>query len=130
MERGGEVAFPVVIKGQGLIARKVADASQLAPAPFGLREPPPSCPAVDPLEIGAVLVPALAYDRRGYRLGYGGGYYDRFLPLLGPSVVSVGLAYEALLVDRLPIESHDRPVQWVLTEDRSLGPFGREEELG
>lgn len=127
-EHGGDVAFPVVIEGKGLMARKVAGVSQLQPASFGLMEPGPSCPVVDPREIGAVLVPALAYDRRGFRLGYGGGYYDRFLPLLDPAAVTVGLAYETLLVDELPVESHDRRVRWVVTEERCLGPFEWEED--
>lgn len=127
-KRGGEVAFPVVVKGEGLVARRVSDLSQLEPAAFGLLEPTAQCPIVDPREIGAVLVPALAYDLRGFRLGYGGGYYDRFLPLLKPSTVTVGLVYEQLLVDQLPVEAHDRPVEWIVTEVRRLGPFGGEEE--
>lgn len=127
LARGIEVAFPSVEKGRGLVARRVRDLSELLPGAFGIPEPPPECPSVDPREIGLVLVPALTFDRRGFRLGYGGGYYDRFLPLLRPEAVTVGLAYDRLLWDLLPVEPHDRPVRWVVTENRLLGPLQGEE---
>lgn len=127
LAQGLEVAFPAVVAGRGLVARRVSDLAQLVPGTFGILEPSPERPEADPAEIGLVLVPAVAYDRRGFRLGYGGGYYDRFLPLLRPGAVTVGLAYERLLVDALPTEAHDRPVRWVVTEMRLLGPLDGKE---
>lgn len=122
-ESGIEVAFPVVEKGKGLIVRRTNSPAQFVPGAFGVLEPAPTCPRVDPSQISTVLVPALAYDTRGFRLGYGGGYYDRFLPTLSPLAESVGLTYDEMVVERLPVDRHDRPVRWVVTENRFLGPF-------
>ena len=65
-----------------------------------------------------VVVPALTFDRKGFRLGYGGGYYDRFLE--GSHCLSTGLAFHDLLVDRLPHDAWDRPVGAVCTEEEFL----------
>lgn len=63
-----------------------------------------------------ILVPGVSFDRRGYRLGYGKGYYDSFLKSMPRSAVSVGLCFEAFLVPDLPKESHDARVPFVATE--------------
>ncbi len=90
------------------------DPRQLTRHPFGMDEPSASLPVVPPEEIHLALVPGLAYDRRGWRLGYGGGYYDRFL--IGFSGVSLGVAFDALLFDSLPWGEYDVPVKWIVTE--------------
>ena len=79
--------------------------------------------AISPGSLDIVVVPGLAFDRRGYRMGYGGGYYDRLLARLPSSVASLGLAYGAQLVDAIPIEPHDLAVDWILTET-GLRPAG------
>ncbi len=66
-------------------------------------------------EVDLVLVPGLAFDRTGHRLGHGQGYFDRFLARLPRSTPTVGLAYRFQLLDRLPRAAHDHPVQAVLT---------------
>lgn len=81
---------------------------------FGIPEPRPNLPEVDPAEVDFVLVPGLAFDRRGYRLGRGAGYYDRLLPRIGAEVPRVALALSPQLVDEVPIEPHDRPVDRLL----------------
>ena len=63
-----------------------------------------------------IFVPALVFDRRGYRLGYGGGYYDRFFENLPESVLTVGLGFACQLIDKLPIEKHDRKLSMLITE--------------
>lgn len=68
-----------------------------------------------------VIVPGLVFDRRGYRLGRGGGWYDRALALLGERVCSLGLAYEFQIMDRLPQRSWDQKVDYVITESRLIG---------
>jgi len=68
-----------------------------------------------------LLVPLLAFDDRGYRLGYGGGYYDRTLEALraaGP-VITAGLAFEAQMVKKLPVQRHDQRLDWIVTEKRA-----------
>ncbi|WP_240738301.1 5-formyltetrahydrofolate cyclo-ligase [Deinococcus fonticola] len=81
---------------------------------FGYLQPPASAPQVALSSLDAVLLPGLAYDRHGVRMGYGGGFYDRLLPgFVGPSV---GVVWSALTVPHLPREPHDCPVGWVATE--------------
>ena len=85
---------------------------------FGLRQPPRNTPelpaAAIAQEVDVVLVLGLGFDRQGYRLGYGSGYFDRFLA--AHPVTAVGLAYEMQVVDALPHESHDVPMAAVVTE--------------
>jgi 5-formyltetrahydrofolate cyclo-ligase len=87
----------------------------LAPGPFGILEPSGHKPA-DWEEIDLVLVPGLAFDLTGHRLGFGKGYYDRVLPLLKKSTLTVGLGYSFQIVEKIPAESHDIPIKAVLSE--------------
>jgi 5-formyltetrahydrofolate cyclo-ligase len=84
---------------------------------FGLRQPRRDAPELSPAEvegtIDAAVVLGLGFDRRGYRLGYGSGYFDRFLA--GRDLMTIGLAFDEQLVDRLPTESHDVPMRLVVT---------------
>ncbi len=67
-----------------------------------------------------MLVPGVAFDLAGGRLGYGGGYYDRLLPLLAPAAARVAGAFEVQLVDLVPATPHDLPVDAIVTESRLL----------
>lgn len=88
---------------------------------FGLLEPPqPWLPASTLAEAMLVLVPALAVDRRGVRLGRGTGFYDRSLPLRGPDTQLVAVIRDTELVDELPVEPHDVPVTHALTPGRGV----------
>ena len=91
------------------------DPDNLILHPFGMAEPSPDLPQVSPNEIQLVLVPGLAFDHSGWRLGYGGGYFDRFLKDF--SGVSVGVVYRALLLDAIPHGEYDISVDWLVTED-------------
>ena len=91
------------------------DADRLVRHPYGMLEPAPELPAVPAEGIELVLVPGLAYDRQGWRLGYGGGYFDRFLAAV-ENCIRLGVTYNALLFDHLPHDKHDVPVQYVVTE--------------
>lgn len=91
-------------------------AAELAPGAFGVLEPIRSARRpVRPQELDLVLVPGLAFDRRGHRLGHGFGYFDRFLARLPKRVRTVGLAFRFQLLDRLPTASHDHAVHTVVT---------------
>ena len=81
---------------------------------FGIHEPAQSAPLMGKNEVEVALIPALCYDERGYRLGFGGGYYDRFLAEF--SGVTVGLCRESLLRQEVPIEAHDSKVDILITE--------------
>lgn len=100
----------------GLAFRRLDPAHALAPSAFGVPEPPAHAELVTP---DLVLVPLLAFDRTGARLGYGAGHYDRTLPALAarPGFRAIGLAYAAQEVARLPAEPHDAPLDGILTEN-------------
>ena len=100
-----------------------AQTAHLRPGPFGIMEPDPAlCPAVpDDMTPDLLIVPAIAYDREGYRLGYGGGYYDRYLERLRGTLARaatrlLGLAPDALIVEHLPRDPWDFPVHGLSTE--------------
>ena len=115
LERGKRVALPVVLPHRGMEARQVLDVDQLVPNRFGIPEPDGSCPLVDKGEIAAALIPHLMVDREGYRLGWGGGYYDRWLPDFTGLTVSVCRLNR--LIDHMPREEFDVPVKLVLIEE-------------
>lgn len=97
----------------------------LVAAPFGLREPgPPWLPADAVATASVVLVPALAVDRTGVRLGRGAGFYDRTLPLAGAGVRLVAVVRDDEVVDELPAEPHDVRMTHVLTPGAGLVPLG------
>jgi 5-formyltetrahydrofolate cyclo-ligase len=94
------------------------DADRLIRHPFGMAEPAPDSPVIPSQEIQLALVPGLAFDRLGWRLGYGGGYFDRFLKEF--KGVSVGVVFHALLLDEVPHTPLDVPMGWIVTERELL----------
>ena len=112
---GFRLALPVMQgRGKPLLMRAWTPGDAMKAAAWGIAEPMDDKPALDP---DILLVPLLAFDTRGYRLGYGGGFYDRTLHRLRKlkPVVAVGLAYDELRVDAVPAESYDERLDWVLT---------------
>ena len=83
---------------------------------LGLRQPRAGTPPVDPATVELALVPGLCFHEEGTRLGYGRGYFDRFLGQLPAGVPRVGVAYDALVVARLPREAHDLAMTHLATE--------------
>lgn len=111
---GKRLLFPKCLPHRGMEARLVSTPGELVPGSFGIPEPIESCPSVGREEVDLILVPAVCYDRFRHRLGQGGGYYDRYLA--GFRGKTVGLCRDVLLEDVLPWETHDLPVDIVLTE--------------
>ncbi len=114
--RGAQLALPVVAeRGRPLVMRAWKWGEPLAPGVWGIREPGPEAAIVEP---DILLVPLLAFDRAGGRLGYGGGYYDFTLVQLRArkTVVAVGLAFAAQEIPAVPTTSRDAPLDLVLTE--------------
>lgn len=109
------VAFPYCFRGGIMQARIVSSLDQLRPAVLGIPAPPDTAPVLNPEELDLIIVPALLYDTAGYRLGYGGGYFDRFL--CGIPAFTIGLARTRLMVEMLPREKHDIAVKCIVTED-------------
>jgi 5-formyltetrahydrofolate cyclo-ligase len=94
------------------------DARRLVRHPFGMAEPAADSPIVPREALELVLVPGLAFDRHGWRLGYGGGYFDRFLKLF--TGISVGIVFGALFLENLPHGEFDVSMQWIATENGIL----------
>lgn len=108
--------LPRIIPGEnGRMVFHGYDPHNLILHSFGMAEPAPHLRQVSPAEIQLVLVPGLAFDRSGWRLGYGGGYFDRFL--MDFSGVSAGVVFQTLLLDALPHGEYDIPMKWLVTED-------------
>ena len=115
LESGKRVAVPVVEPNRTLIHLEIRSMAELKPSGFGLLEPSGKDGAVvPPGAFDIVLVPGLAFDRAGNRVGFGAGYYDRFLSLA--HAFKIGLAYDFQLFDRLPHGPRDIPMDLVITE--------------
>ena len=121
LRAGARVLLPLVQVDAPLRWAEYAGAGSLVAAGFGLREP--AGRGLDPgtiAEADVVLVPALAVDRSGTRLGKGQGHYDRSLPLADPSARLVAVIRDAEVLDALPTEAHDVPLGWAVTPVRGL----------
>lgn len=114
LQRGKRVVLPRCMPERQMQARFITKESTLLPGAYGIPEPGEDCPLAEKKEIDLILVPNLCCDRRGFRLGHGGGYYDRFLTDF--SGVSVALCPEERLAGQLPTEETDIPVDIVLTQ--------------
>jgi 5-formyltetrahydrofolate cyclo-ligase len=119
-EMGARIALPVVAgRGQPLIMRQWKFGEPLGSGVWGIREPKPEAPQVEP---DILLVPLLAFDRAGYRLGYGGGYYDMTIGALRAHkpIVTVGIAFAAQEVAKVPTTPRDERLDLVLTERETI----------
>ena len=84
---------------------------------YGIFEPYPTAPTIQPAEADLMLVPAVACDQKGYRLGYGGGFYDRLLSLFEwNSTPTIGIIFEQAYLPQLPVDDWDKPLQGICTE--------------
>ena len=113
--RGVRVLLPRIVERE-MHAVAYAPGDPVTLAPFGAKEPRDGEPA-DPREIEVVVAPGLAFDRRGHRVGYGGGFYDRFLKRTRPQVSKIGVCFAAQVVDEVPHGRMDLPVSRVVTEE-------------
>lgn len=116
LEHGKHVVVPRVSGARLQLAEVRDPARDLAPGAFGVWEPRRGTRRTVPLrDLDLVLVPGLAFDRAGNRLGRGRGYFDRLLARAPRSLHTIGLCFRFQLLDRLPTNAHDRPVHAVLT---------------
>ncbi len=111
LEMGKKVAVPYVLKEERvMIPSLILDPAELLPGPYGVYQPhSDNVRQVDFNQLEIVLVPGIAFDRDGNRLGHGQGYFDRFLKKI-PKTYSIGLAYELQILNSLPIFEEDIPV--------------------
>jgi 5-formyltetrahydrofolate cyclo-ligase len=113
--RGITVVYPRVVDDARALTFHAVPATELVSARFGLVEPPPDAPAVPLDRIAAFVVPGLAFDLHGGRIGWGRGYYDATLAA-APDALRIGIAFDCQLVDRVPHEAHDMPMHYLITE--------------
>ena len=113
---GWITALPVVVgKELPLLFRRWAPGDAMVSGLWDIQIPADAAPEVEP---DVLLVPMLAFDRKGYRLGYGGGYYDRTLAKLRAVkfVTAIGVAYAGQEIEAVPCGAHDQPLDWIMTE--------------
>jgi 5-formyltetrahydrofolate cyclo-ligase len=117
-EGGARVTLPRV-EGDDVAAVVYRPGDEVAPARFGEMEPV-GLEVVPPAEVDLVLAPGVAFDRGGGRVGYGGGFYDRFLPRTRRGVPVVAVAFALQVVDEVPRGGADRPVDVIVTQDEVI----------
>ena len=121
--RGKMAVVPMSISGtRDMILSEVLDPeNELSRSSYGILEPKPEyIREIDPNSIDLVIVPGVAFDPRGYRIGYGGGYYDMFFSKLKKPIPSIALAYELQIIESVPEADYDYPVDYIITESRII----------
>ena len=121
-----KVAFPCSLKGGILLFRYINDLSELGSTVYNIPEPTASAPIVSDFDNSICITPALAFDNDGFRIGYGGGYYDRFLSAY-PGI-SIGVAYDEMIYDELPRDKFDLSVDIIITERRIIKPCQKKQK--
>ena len=124
LEQGKTVTVPRVNLEQRMLdIHVVCDLGRdVEPGYRGIPEPRASCPPMELAAIDWVLVPGVAFDSRGHRIGYGGGYYDRLLPALPRSAACIAGAFELQIVDEVPTAPHDFALDAIVTDARVIVP--------
>lgn len=117
---GKRIALPAISSGDGIKPYFIQDVSQdLYPGYFGIPEPRiKEKREVDLREIELIIVPGIVFDRRGYRIGFGRGYYDRFLNSFSCRPFCIGLGFEMQMIDNIPFEPYDARLDMVITDCR------------
>jgi 5-formyltetrahydrofolate cyclo-ligase len=105
---------------RALKLHRVDSLDELGEGVWGIREPRDHAPLIAVRDIDFVLVPGVAFDRRGHRLGYGAGFYDRLLVDCAPTAARVVGAFACQLVDDIPVGPHDQAIHRILTENESI----------
>lgn len=119
---GATCCLPVILgRGQPLRFRLWRPGDALVPGPFGVPSPAEDAAEISPT---LILVPMLGFDRKGHRLGYGAGFYDRTLDRLRRHgrVLAIGLAYAGQELSLIPADDHDQPLDWIVTEREAFKP--------
>ncbi|MEI8200113.1 MAG: 5-formyltetrahydrofolate cyclo-ligase [Eubacteriales bacterium] len=123
--RGLLTALPRIC-GDKLVFGVVTDGKNLRPGVFGIMEPLPEAEMVQCRDFCAICIPGLAFDRTGARLGYGKGYYDRFLQLAPGDrrPLLIGVGYDFQLIDAIPQDSHDLKLDYIITPSETAAAHG------
>lgn len=119
-ERGVRIAYPRVAGPRRLTLHWVEGPADLVGGSFGLLEPRADAPLASTDDLDAVVVPGVAFDARGYRLGFGGGFYDALLAECSGHMPTVGIAFDEQVVDACPVDEHDHTVNVLVTPTRTI----------
>ncbi|WP_194191763.1 5-formyltetrahydrofolate cyclo-ligase [Clostridium chrysemydis] len=119
LKEGKEVFVPKVIEKE-MIALKITSLSNLIESKFKILEPVGEKSDIDGEEFDLIIMPGVAFDRIGNRIGYGGGYYDKYLKDISSDIKKVALAYELQLVEEIETEEHDLKVDSIITENEVI----------
>lgn len=103
----------------------VNDLKDLVLSSYGILEPPYDLPMIKEEDVDLIISPGVAFDREGYRLGYGGGFYDRLLSQKRKEVPVVSLAFDLQIVKQVPTEPHDIQVNYIVTENEVIKPSSK-----
>lgn len=120
------VVSPITLKEERkLIPAQITDLKNgIKFGAYNIREPKPEySPTIDIKNLDIVIVPAVAYDKNCYRLGYGGGFYDRFLENLRSDAKTIGIAFDMQIFDEVPREPHDAQLDFIVTESKIITPY-------
>lgn len=119
LDMGKRLVLPRCAPRGVLIPALIQDLGRdIEPGTWGIREPKKDgLQIVEPVGIDCVLVPGAAFDRYGNRLGYGGGYYDRFFERLKDGVPKIGIAFSCQVVSEVPVEQFDKKIDMLVTEE-------------
>ncbi len=114
LKDGKRVAYPCCNSDNTMTFRYITDMAQMTERTFGILEPSPECEECRPSNFSLLIVPGLVFDKKGFRIGYGKGFYDRYLSTFDG--VSIGLVYSKLLLPEVPKGRYDRHVDVIISE--------------
>ena len=119
LDMGKRVAVPKTEKGGLMVFHYIESLYDLTEEVRGIPEPSSACEKFDIERTGKCIciVPGLAFDKKGYRLGYGGGYYDRFMEKYHDRMIFCGICFDDIITESLPYEEHDRAVDLIVTDN-------------
>ena len=118
-ENGARIFYPAIDpESRVMTFKEVLDPASLEERGYGFSEPPNDAAVACSGDIDVIVVPALAIDEAGHRIGYGAGYYDQAIPRFAPPAVTIGVAYDYQLISEVPVTEGDVALEWIVTDRR------------
>lgn len=122
------IALPRILSEPGKMeAAEYSIHQELEESKWGILQPGQDSVEIPPQELDVILVPGVAFDRKGNRMGYGGGYYDRYLLQVRKDAVKIGICFRLQLTEHIETADHDLPMDFVVTEDEVVRTYEKEE---
>lgn len=107
-------------RSEGMMVFRINSLAELKPGYHGILEPLDKCPEVDSTKIDLIIMPGVAFDKYGGRVGYGAGFYDRFLSEINIDVDKIALSYHFQILDNVPMNKEDVPIDGIITEEEII----------